>query len=122
MRVMFGKEFLKDPERAELRRKWRQRFLENDPTGVTRAMKGVITREAIYDKLDHILVPTLILVGESDVATVPEKSRRMHSRIPDSRLVVLPRAGHTATVEEPEAVNEAILDFLQRHGEAATSA
>jgi 3-oxoadipate enol-lactonase len=34
------------------------------------------------------------------------------TRIAGSRLEIIPRAGHTSTVEEPEAVNAAITNFL----------
>jgi 3-oxoadipate enol-lactonase len=46
------------------------------------------------------------------VATVPAKAERIHERIAGSWLVEIPGAGHTSTVEEPETVNAAILDFL----------
>jgi pimeloyl-ACP methyl ester carboxylesterase len=44
--------------------------------------------------------------------TVPAKAERIRAQIPGSRLVVIPGAGHTSTVEEPEAVNQALLEFL----------
>ena len=56
--------------------------------------------------------PTLIIVGDQDVATVPAKAERIHAQIPGSRLAIIPGAGHTSTVEEPEAVNQALLEFL----------
>jgi 3-oxoadipate enol-lactonase len=57
-------------------------------------------------------VPTLILVGDEDVAVPPIHSRRLHERIAGSHLEIIPRAGHTSTVEEPTAVNVAITNFL----------
>lgn len=45
-------------------------------------------------------------------AHAPGKAGRIHGRIPDSCLVVIPGAGHTSTVEEPEAVNLALNTFL----------
>jgi 3-oxoadipate enol-lactonase len=112
MPVMFGQKFLQDPARANERAAWRARMVANDRIGVTRAVTGVITREGIYEQLDRIRTPTLIIVGDQDVATVPAKAERIHARIPGSTLVVIPGAGHTATIEEPEAVNRAILSFL----------
>ncbi len=112
MPIMFGQKFLSDPQRAEERAEWRQRLLSNRRKGISRAVRGVISREGIQDRISGITVPTLIIVGDQDVATVPEKSRRMHERIPDSRLVIIPGAGHTSTVEEPEAVTAAIEEFL----------
>ncbi len=40
------------------------------------------------------------------------KSQRMHQRIAGSKLVTIPGAGHCSTIEEPEAVNAALEEFL----------
>lgn len=112
MPIMFGQTFLNDPARAEERALWKGRMIGNDRIGISRAVQGVIDREGVVDELDQIDVPTLIVVGDEDAATVPAKSERMHARIPHSELVVIPRAGHTSTVEEPEAVNSALTTFL----------
>jgi pimeloyl-ACP methyl ester carboxylesterase len=112
MPIMFGQKFLNDPARTQERDLWRQRLIANDRLGITRATRGVINRVGIYDQLDRITVPTLIIVGDQDVATVPAKAERMHQRIRGSKKVVIPGAGHTATVEEPEAVNKALKAFL----------
>jgi 3-oxoadipate enol-lactonase len=114
MPIMFGKKFLNDPERLQERQEWRARMIANHRRGITRAVKGVVERDGIYDQIDQIAIPTLIIVGDQDTATVPEKSQRMHARINGSKLVVIPGAGHTSTVEEPKAVNNALADFLQR--------
>ncbi|MBA2285964.1 MAG: alpha/beta fold hydrolase [Ktedonobacteraceae bacterium] len=112
MQVMFGQKFLNDPARAAENAEWRQHMIANHKVGITRALNGVITRRAIYDEISKISVPTLIIVGDQDVATVPAKAERMHAAIPGSKLVVIPGAGHTSTVEEPAAVNAAITEFL----------
>lgn len=112
MPIMFGEKFLNDPARAEQRQALRRRLIANHRVGITRAVRGVIERDGTYDQLDRIRVPTLIVVGDQDVATVPAKSERMHQRIAGSKLVVIPGAGHTSTIEEPEAVNTALEDFL----------
>lgn len=112
MPIMFGQTFLSDPARAEERALWRGRMVANHRVGVTRAVRGVIEREGIFEELERIDVPTLVMVGEDDKATVPAKSERIHRGIRSSRLVVVPRAGHTSTVEEPEAVREALSEFL----------
>jgi 3-oxoadipate enol-lactonase len=114
MPIMFGEKFLNDPERSQERQEWRARLIANHRRGITRAVKGVVERDGIYDQIDQITIPTLIIVGDQDTATVPEKSRRMQARIKGSKRVVIPGAGHTSTVEEPEAVNKALEDFLGR--------
>ncbi|MFT7594811.1 MAG: 3-oxoadipate enol-lactonase [Paracoccaceae bacterium] len=113
MPIMFGQSFLNDPARAQERAKWRAHIASGDRTGVTRAVNGVVDRDAVFDQLGRITTPTLIIVGEEDVATVPEKSERMHRAIPGAQLVRIPRAGHSATLEEPAAVTAALTAFLQ---------
>ena len=112
MPIMFGDKFLNDSSRAELREKWRQSLIANHRIGITRAVKGVINRLGVYDKLDKITVPTLILVGDQDVATIPAKAERIHALISNSKLVIIAGGGHTLTVEEPHAVNSALEGFL----------
>lgn len=112
MRIMFGRTFLHDPARDRLRELWKRRILGNRRIGITRAVRGVIERQGVYDELHKINLPTLILVGEEDVATVPAVSDRMHQRIARSQLIVIPKAGHTSTIEEPEKVNAALRRFL----------
>ncbi len=112
MPIMFGQKFLNDPERANLVKKWRQQLIQNDRIGITRAVMGVINREAVYDQIDTIVTPTLIIVGEKDIATIPEKSKRIHERIPNSKLVTIPDAGHMTPIEEPEAIILVLEEFL----------
>jgi 3-oxoadipate enol-lactonase len=112
MPVMFGRTFLTDPARAQERREWRNRMSGNHRLGVTRATTGVITRQGVYDEIGKIQVPTLIIVGDEDVAVPLAYSQRLHERIAGSRLEIIPHAGHTSTVEEPTAVNAAITNFL----------
>jgi len=112
MPVMFGRTFLTDPARAPQRREWRARMSGNHRLGITRATTGVITRKGIASEIDRIRVPTLILVGDEDVAVPLVHSERLHERIAGSRLEIIPRAGHTSTVEEPTAVNVALTNFL----------
>jgi pimeloyl-ACP methyl ester carboxylesterase len=116
MKILFGRTFLEDPARADQRRKLRQRLVANHRIGISRAVNGVIERKGITDELGKIRAPTLILVGDEDVATVPAKSQRIHEGIAGSKLVVIPHAGHTSNLEQPEAVNAALEEFLASVG------
>lgn len=112
MKIMFGEAFLQDPDREALRKQW-EKELTSNKRSITRAVQGVIDRRPVLpEELAAIQCPTLIIVGEQDVATTPEKSEYLHKYIPGSKLVYIPRAGHTSSVEEPAAVNTAIEEFL----------
>jgi len=67
------------------------------------------------ERLSEIRTPTLIIVGEDDPGTPVAASEAMHERIPDSRLVVVPSCAHLSNVEQPEAFNKALIDFLLDH-------
>ncbi|HEX6122889.1 MAG TPA: alpha/beta fold hydrolase, partial [Ktedonobacterales bacterium] len=102
-----------DPARAAERADWQRRMAANHRVGASRATMGVVDRQGVYDEIARITLPTLIIVGEEDVATTPDRAQRIHERIAGSNLVTIPHAGHTSTVEQPAAVNAAILDFLR---------
>ena len=118
MKIMFGRKFLEDPAREADRRLWRERGMANDPVGIVRALNGVIDRRGVHDELGRIALPTLVMVGDQDVATVPAKAERIAAAIPGARLVVIPGAGHTSSAEEPELVNRELVKFLDSVGSA----
>jgi len=113
MKIMFGQTFLTDPARQAERERWRQHLLGLDRIGTVRAAHGVIDRTGVYEQIGRIAVPTLIVVGDEDVATVPAKAERMRQAIPGSQLVVIPGAGHSSSIEQPELVTAAIREFLR---------
>lgn len=117
MKVMFGQSFLGDPARAVEREALRHQQLRQRRTGAVRATYGVIERPEVYELLPAITVPTLVLVGDEDVATPPAKAERIHAGIAGSRLLRVPRAGHTATLEEPKAVTAALTAHLDAAAE-----
>jgi pimeloyl-ACP methyl ester carboxylesterase len=111
MPILFGKTFLADPARAELRAEWRGRLLALRRS-IHRSVTGVIERRGVEEELQRISMPTLILVGEEDVATPPPRAERIQAAIRGSRLVQIPCAGHSSTIENPTAVNAALGEFL----------
>ncbi|MEP2531064.1 alpha/beta hydrolase [Shimia sp.] len=114
MPIMFGQSFLNDATRDAERARWKKAIIGNHRIGITRAVKGVIDRAPIHKELGEIVIPALVIVGEEDVATVPAKAERIKAATPGAQLVRLPRAGHSATIEEPDAVNAAMQAFLDR--------
>ncbi|AVO36734.1 alpha/beta fold hydrolase [Pukyongiella litopenaei] len=116
MPIMFGRTFLADPDRAGERRRWSAAIAGNDRIGITRAVSGVIGRPGCVDLLGRIRLPVGIGVGDEDVATVPEKSERLHRDIDASELVLFSGAGHSASIETPDQVNELIERTIRRAG------
>lgn len=82
------------------------------PRAVAAALRGMAARPDRTADLSRIALPTLVLVGSDDQITPPAEARRMAEALPAAQLVVIPDAGHMAPVENPAAVNHAMLEFL----------
>jgi len=109
--IMLGRTIVADPARAAEVERFTQ--LMTRRRDVWRAVNGVIDRAGIApDELDRIDVPTLVIVGDEDVATPPAKAQQIAAAIAGAKLVTIPRAGHSSSVEEPAAVTAAIEAFL----------
>ncbi|MEQ6890271.1 alpha/beta fold hydrolase [Halomonas sp. CS7] len=91
---------------------WRARFAENHVPSMLFCLEALIQRDSMLDRLHEIQVPALVLVGKEDRSLPVALSRRIHERLPDSIFMVIPEAGHLATLEQPGRVNEAIAGFL----------
>jgi pimeloyl-ACP methyl ester carboxylesterase len=81
--------------------------------GLALAARGILAQRdsQVIDSLSAIRVPALVLWGERDEAFV-KPGEYMAAKIPGARRVVLPRAGHAANLDEPEAFNESVAEFL----------
>lgn len=113
MKIMFGQKFLQDKSRADLRKKWGKELTSNRKT-ITRAVKGVISRKGVQEELKRIHCPVLVMVGDQDVATVPAKARFIQQHIEGAELVIIPGAGHSSSIEEPDFVNSTLQRFLRK--------
>jgi 3-oxoadipate enol-lactonase len=65
-------------------------------------------------RLQEITCPIQVIVGEQDAGTPVAMSREIQAAAPGSELVVIPSASHLSNLEQPEAFNRALLDFLAR--------
>jgi pimeloyl-ACP methyl ester carboxylesterase len=80
----------------------------NGPAIYEQQQQAIISRPDSRTLLAAIKVPTLIVVGEGDQITPPEVASEMHAGIAGSKLVVVPRAGHLALLEQREPVHSAL--------------
>lgn len=55
-------------------------------------------------ELHHLAVPLVLVAGEHDTVCPPAAGRRLAARVPDARVVVLPRTAHLAPAEAPGEV------------------
>jgi 3-oxoadipate enol-lactonase len=78
--------------------------------GCSEALRGL----NYLERLSEIMLATLVIVGEEDPGTPVAAAQAIHERIAGSQLVILPSARHLSNIEQAEAFNRALLDFLPR--------
>jgi len=88
----------------------RHMFLSNDPRSYAKACR-VLSRAPAIER-ERIGQPTLLLVGDHDRSTPLRMTEQLHRQIPVSRVQVVPSAAHWMTVEHPDVIGAAILQFL----------
>jgi pimeloyl-ACP methyl ester carboxylesterase len=79
-----------------------------------RQNRAIIGRPDARMHLPQLRCPTLVMCGEADQLTPPECSREIASLVPGARLVMVPRCGHMLTMEKPQVVNAALIEWLER--------
>lgn len=89
-----------------------RRLMANPAAGFIGALEAMKHRPDATEELATISVPTLIVVGEDDALSPREVAQEMHERIKNSKLAVLPRAGHLSNLEAAEEFNAAVAAFL----------
>jgi len=66
----------------------------------------------ITEAVARIRIPTLVICGAEDKMTPPSLSQFIRDRIPGARLTLIEGAGHFVMMENPEAFNAALADFV----------
>jgi pimeloyl-ACP methyl ester carboxylesterase len=110
------------PTRVQFQNKdprgWREfadQLAEHSTEGSARTMRGVQKRRPslfdLIDKMKSISAPTLVMTGDEDWPCL-EPGLLMKRTIPTAALVVMPNAGHTINLEDPDAFNRHISEFL----------
>jgi pimeloyl-ACP methyl ester carboxylesterase len=88
---------------------------EHDTTGSALTMRGVQReRPSLFEleaRFRALRLPTLVICGDEDDPTL-EPGIFLKRSIPTSALLVLPRCGHTMNLEDPDAFNRGVLDFI----------
>jgi pimeloyl-ACP methyl ester carboxylesterase len=80
----------------------------NGSDGLAGGMRAMRDRPDSTPILKHIGCPTLIIHGAEDAIIPVIEAEAMHLAIPGSRLVVFPRVGHLANLEDPAGFNDAV--------------
>jgi pimeloyl-ACP methyl ester carboxylesterase len=77
-----------------------------------RQENAIIGRADMRSALATIRCPTLVLVGDSDQPTPPDRAVELAAGIAGARLVTIPQCGHMTAMEAPDAVTRAMVELL----------
>jgi pimeloyl-ACP methyl ester carboxylesterase len=80
---------------------------------ISLVLRGMAERPDSVADLKTIDVPTMIVIGEEDVLTTVSDGELMRQNIGGNQLKVIPKAGHYAPWEQPEAVGKVLRQFLE---------
>ena len=80
---------------------------------ISLVLRGMAERPDSVADLKTINVPALIVIGEEDVLSTVADGELMRQHIVGSQLKVIPKAGHYAPWEQPEAVSTVLRQFLE---------
>ncbi len=95
------------------RSKETQQAVHRSAQGLAHAARGMLAQDGsqVIDGLAGIRLPTLIIVGDQDQPFVAP-SEYMAKKIPGARLAVIPGAGHSSNLDQPEIFNRVLREFL----------
>lgn len=85
---------------------------ETGKDAFVRQERAIMGRPDSRGLLASIKCPTLVIVGDGDELTPPDLAREIAAGIPNAKLTIVPECGHLSTIEKPEPVNAAMVEFL----------
>lgn len=97
---------------AELVDEVRGWMTATSPAGLVVGLEAIRDRGDSSALLPQLKIPVLVMGAKEDKAIPPEKSTDLAEQIPGAQLCMLSAAGHMANMEQPDAFNAALLDFL----------
>jgi len=101
------------PQLGNLEAVKRQGWLTNDLYALQNLMESFLDFKPLTPQLSSIGVPTMILNGEFDFLTPRALHETLRIRIPDSALVIIPRAYHAFTLEKPALTADLLFRFAE---------
>ena len=91
----------------------REMIVRANPQSAAAAQRGMAARRDYCGDLSDIHVPTLVIVGRDDPIRPVADSEFMHEHISNSRLEIMEGAAHLTNMEQPQAFNQALLNFIK---------
>jgi 3-oxoadipate enol-lactonase len=89
-------------------------LIENNlPAGIAGMLIALAARTDMTPSLDKIKLPVLLIAGQYDELTPPVLLASMRDKIPGAVLQIIPDAAHYSNLENSDAFNTSLIDFLQ---------
>jgi 3-oxoadipate enol-lactonase len=88
-------------------------WLINDVYALANLMESFLDFDPLTPQLPSISAPTMILTGEYDFLTPRALQDSLRVNIPNSAMVILPRAYHAFTLEKPELTAYLVARFVE---------
>tara|TARA_R110001599_G_scaffold23245_4_gene85505 strand:+ start:1887 stop:2540 length:654 start_codon:yes stop_codon:yes gene_type:complete len=107
-----GKMLFPKPDQQHHRDTFQARWCENDRRSYLASLRAIVGW-GVSAQLDRIVCPVLVVSADQDYTPVEQK-RNYVSRLGDARLEVIADSRHATPVDQPEAFNSLLLDFLQQ--------
>jgi 3-oxoadipate enol-lactonase len=85
-----------------------------NPVGVKGALLAMVSRTDTTEGLASVNIPTSVICGKYDALTPPEMMQNIADKFPNSEFNIIENAGHLSNLEQPEAVNQIIYNFLRK--------
>ena len=101
---------------AAVREELRRQRLQNSPVGLANSLRGAGAgvAEPVLNRLGEIRIPTLLIAGALDQKYVA-LAHKMDEALPCARLHIVPEAGHTTHLEQPDAFDSVVREFLRAY-------
>jgi pimeloyl-ACP methyl ester carboxylesterase len=97
-----------------LQRVVRQMADETGAEAFVRQQIAIMNRPDSRSGLAAIDCPTLVVTGADDEITTPGHATEIADRIPGARLVVVSGCGHLSTLEQPAAITQTLVGWLNQ--------
>ena len=87
--------------------------LAKSALGLRQSIAQDILHIDLRESLEHITVPSLVIVGDRDLVTPKTTAQALRSALPDARAVAISGAGHLSMLERHRVWNEVVGEYLE---------
>ncbi len=112
MASLLGRLLLPEPHQQADQQTLIQRWAKNDKKAYLASLRAIIGW-SVADRISSIQCPTLIIAADMDYTPISFKEA-YRAKMSQAELVVIRNSRHLSPVDQPEQLNDALLEFLAR--------